>query len=562
MKNTFKTLVSCLAAFLFLSPIYVFAATGKQAMVATADPRATRAALDVLNAGGSAADAAIAAQWVLNVVEPQSSGLGGGGFFIYYEAKTGRIYALDGREKAPASAKPDMFLDEKGKPLPFFPDRMTGGLAVGVPGTLKLLKEVHESFGSGELTFANLFLPAIPYAEQGIEVNERLAGMIASQADRLGRFEASRKIFFDEQNQPLAAGSVLVQKDLAETFRQIGNYGIGLFYEGDIARDIVETVRNASFHPGGMTEKDLFFYNVIRREAIQGRYRGYDIFSMAPPSSGGSTLIEMLNILERFDMKHLKPGDGAFVLSEVQRLAFRDRNRLIGDPEFSQIDLTEVLSPGYAEKQAEIILQSWRKGRGEPEDNRKAEGAHTSHISIADKDGNLACFTTTIEHTFGSAMVVPGRGFILNNELTDFDAEPYTSEGKLHPNAPGPGKRPRSSMTPTLVFKEGKPLLVLGSPGGSTIIGTVFNLIVNIIDHGMTPAQALKAPKLINRDGPVEVELLLFQDESLRSALGRRGLLVENKAPFGNAQVIFMDPDSGLLQGESDPRGEGSAEGY
>ena len=539
----------------------VYGATGKNAMVATAHSLATDAALEVLRQGGNAVDAAVAAQWVLNAAEPFSSGIGGGGFFLYYEAASKRIYAFDGRERAPEATVPTLYLDEKGEVLPYIPDRVTGGHSVGVPGTLKLLKTVHERFGSELFFFASLFEPAIAVAENGFSVSARFSKYLGEQQERLGLFEASRKIFFKENGQILQTGDLLIQPDLAQTFRLIQREGIRVFYEGEIAEDIMNCVRNAPYRPGRMALSDLLYYEVIGREAIHGNYRGYDIFSMGPPSSGGTTLVETLQILEQFDLQSLGRGrDFAHVFSESQKLAFQDRNTYLGDPDFSEIPLFKILSKDFAKKrfrQIKIDQVLPPTGTGP-----NLSGAHTSHISIVDLAGNMVAYTTTIEHVFGSAMVVPGRGFLLNNELSDFDAMPWREEKQMRPNAPESEKRPLSSMTPTFVFHEGKPLLIVGSPGGSTIIGTVLNILVNVVDFKMGLAEALGAPRIINRDGAVELEEELFNRPNLREFLEKKGHVVESNSFFGNAQAIYFDPQSDVIIGESDPRGEGQSAGF
>ena len=537
------------------------AVRASKAMVATAQPLATAAALDVLKKGGNAADAAIAAQWVLNVVEPQSSGLGGGGFFLFYDAKTKRVYCLDGRETAPHDATADMFLDQNGQPFPFFPTRNTGGLPVGVPGTLRLLKMAHERFSNKQMSFESLFQPAIDIAEKGVLVSSRLSRMIDGQKERLRLFPESKRIFLNGDGQALEPGTLLQQIDLAKTFKLLQEKGLSFFYEGELADAIVNAVRFAPFHPGRLTRQDLFYYTVKERDGVYGRYRGYDLLSMGPPSSGGVTLFEALNILSNFDLGRMsRKGYFAHVFSEAQKLAFQDRNVYLGDPDFSKIPLSYLLSENLAREQfSKIQANSIVPIKGGVVTD---PGAHTSHISIVDEEGNMVAFTTTIEHIFGSAMIVPGYGFFLNNELTDFDAGPFPPKDALPPNAAGPEKRPRSSMTPLFVFKDGKPFLAAGSPGGSTIIVTMLNILVNMLDFHMSVENAVKEPKIMNRDGATELETALFVQTKLRDSLTARGHTVVRNAFYGNAQVIEFDAENGVLVGVSDPRGEGKAEGY
>lgn len=530
-------------------------------MVATAHPLATEAAVKILKQGGNAVDAAIAAQWVLNVVEPHSSGIGGGGFFLYYEAATRKVIAVDGREKAPAGLSPELYLDAEGKAIPYIPDRITGGHSVGIPGTLKLLKTVHDRFSSGQFIFSSLFDQAIEIAEKGFLVSPHLARIIASQQDRLKLFEDSRKVFLDAEDRPLLAGTLLIQKDLAQTFRLVRDKGVGAFYEGEIADDIVSAIRQAPYRPGVIKKEDLFYYDVTVRDAVFGRYRGFDVFSMGPPSSGGVTLIEILNILKNFDVRAME-GTLAFVhiFSEAQKLAFQDRNEFLSDPDFVKMPVHELLSDDYARERSQMIALDRTLMPGQrPSTDIKT---HTSHISIVDQEGNMVSYTTTIEHMFGSAMIVPGRGFFLNNELSDFDPYPLHEDGAPRANAPHPGKRPRSSMTPVLVFREGQPFLIAGSPGGSTIIGTMANLLVNMIDFQLPVEAALRESKIINRDGAVELETKWFQNQELVEALRELGHEVEKNSYFGNAQTIARDQAAGIWVGASDPRGEGLAKGY
>lgn len=553
--------------FFFVLTLFHFpaqAALGRKAMVVTADPHATRAAYEVLQRGGNAVDAAIAAQWVLNVVEPGSSGIGGGGFFLYYDAAAKQVHFFDGREKAPGNAFPEMFLDKHKKPYRFYPDAITGGLPVGVPGTLKLLSEVYNHYGSKQFSFGDLFIPAIELAESGFPVSERLSRYIAQERKRLKKFESSRKIFLNKKGKAWKPGDILIQQDLAKTFRLIQQQGISVFYEGEIARAIVKAVREAPFHPGNMTLEDLLYYKAERRDPVHSTYRGYDLFSAPPPSSGGITLFETLNILEHFPMHDYgRTPDGIHLFSEAQKLAFRDRNLTIGDPDFVKDSMEKLLSKSWAEKRAQEIKMREAIPSAEAASRPlKLENTHTSHISIVDEQGNMAAFTTTIEYIFGSGLVVPGYGIVLNNELTDFDLMPRNEKGELVPNAPESDKRPRSSMTPTLIFKEGKPFMIAGSPGGSKIIGTVLNVIVGVIDFGQTLEDAMKAPRVINRDGPIEMEPEFLNNPFLTRELQRWGHPIWDAGVLGNVQAIHFDEDEGFIYGESDPRADGEAMGY
>jgi len=544
--------------FLFPSPASAVSYS-RQAMVATANSKATQAALQVLEEGGNAVDAAIAAQWVLNVVEPSGSGLGGGGFFVYYDSDSRRVYAFDGREKAPAKASPDMFLDASGKPYEFWPNRISGGLPVGVPGTLKLLETVHKRFGSDHFSFGALFAPAIKLADEGFVISDQLARYLESEAPRLALFPDSRRIYFDTEGKPLSAGAILKQPDLAATFREIAREGPHVFYDGEIAEDIVKAVTTAPFHSGRMTRQDLRTYEIKEREALRGTYRGYEIWSMPPPSSGGSTVLEALKIFEAFSLGSLSLEQRMSIFGQAQGLAFQDRNRYLGDPDVVSIPLERLLSEQNTNRQAAKIARDPTQPAPRLGAGPVAEGVHTSHLSIVDNRGNMVAFTTTIEHMFGSGIVVPGRGFFLNNELTDFDAEPRDEKGRLTANAPGPGKRPRSSMSPVLVFKEGVPVLAVGSPGGSKIIGAVLNVLVNLLDYNLPLEQALAAPRMINRDGAFELEDGLMANRELVRYLQRQGFEVKRSSVIGNVQAVLIR--KGTLLGASDPRGEGQAAG-
>lgn len=555
-------------------------------MVVTSHPAATEGALEILRSGGNAVDGAIVAQWILNVVEPQSSGIGGGGFFLYYDAKNKSVHTFDGREKAPIRAPPEMFLDESGDPLPSYPDQMTGGLAVGVPGTLRLLKEVHRRFGSEKYRFEELFIPAIRLAEGGAPVSKSLAEAIQKEEARLKLFKASREIFFHPNGEPFKEGEILYQPDLAKTFETIRRKGVGAFYEGEIARAIAKAVAEDSIRPGFLQRFDLQFYKVIEREPIHGTYRGYDIFSVGPPSSGGVALIQTLNILENFSLVFYGASADSFHLAiEAQKIAFEDREEFIGDPDFVQIPLERLLSKDDAKKKAEKIkFDEARQPESLMEETTLSSQGNTSHISIWDSGGNIVSYTTTIEHVFGSALVVPEWGFVLNNELTDFDAVPRVPykiasalapqgsllhsamptrmKAKLKPNAPEPEKRPRSSMCPIIVFRSSQPVLVAGSPGGSLIIPTVQGLLMCYVDFRLPPEDVLAAPRFAARGSPVEAEGVFLEDTETINSLRLRGHTFKSRPDFGNAQVIFYDPKTNLLTGVSDPRGIGEAQGY
>jgi len=546
-------------------------------MVSSAHPAATQAGLEILKAGGNAVDAAIAVQAVLNVVEPQSSGIGGGCLLLFYDRSAKEVVALDGREEAPASAFPEMFLDAGKNPVPFYPDRITGGKAAGVPGCLKTLHKMWLRCGSGEILWEDLFKRAIEIAEEGFSVSPRLAEAISGEQDRLKLFRASRALFFSEDGTPKREKEILTAPELAQTFRLVAEKGPSVFYEGAIAEDIVRAVNSSPVNPGKMTLEDLKEYEAPFRSPLKGKYRGLDVYTVPSPSAGGISLLESLNILESFDPASMEREGAEFIrlFSEIQRVVFQDRSHFLGDSDFTDVPAEKLLSGEWAlEKRGELRLADAPAAEA-PEAHGNTT---TSHISIVDGNGNVLSMTTTIEHIFGCGMVVPGRGFILNNELTDFDAIPWLED---HPETPAPnrpegkrsarktsldipksagGKRPSSSMTPVILFENGAPVIALGSPGGTQITSIVLNVLVNLLDFKMNPQDAMAAPRILYRKGPLELEENFFKNEALIGELKRTGYEITSRKPFGNAQLIVLR--DGRMDGAADPRGEGKAEGF
>ena len=429
-------------------------------------------------------------------------------------------------------------------------------------------------------------MPAIQFARGGIPVSRRLAEAIQEEAPRLKLFEASREIFFHPDREPFKKDEILYQKDLAKTFETLTEKGIGVFYEGEIARALTHAVQEAPVHPGYLQRFDLQFYDVIEREPLHGNYRGYDIFTMGPPSSGGVALLEALNILENFSLIFFGPSADSFHLAmEAQKFAFEDRAQFLGDPDFVKIPLDKILSKETARKKArEIKFDEARQVDSLVEEASLAAQGNTSHISIRDSEGNMVSYTTTIEHVFGSGMVVPGWGLVLNNELTDFDARPRLPsrllngmapkgsllnsslpeqvKGKLKPNAPGSEKRPRSSMCPIIVFRNGLPFLIAGSPGGSLIIPTVQEIVMYLVDFRLPPEQVMSAPRFSARGSQIEAEAVFLEDAEVIQSLKKRGHFFTLHKPFGNAQAIFFDGKTDSFTGVSDPRGDGQAKGF
>lgn len=481
-------------------------------MVAAAHPLATVAGHDILLAGGSAADAAVAVQMVLNLVEPQSSGIGGGAFALYWNAALGELTSWDGRETAPAAAGPDYWLGADGAPLGFF-DAVPGGRSVGVPGTLKLMEVLHARYG--RLPWADLFAPAIRLAEEGFPVSQRLAASIAEAAeDGLADFPAARAYFFHPDGTPLAEGEFLNNPAFARTLRLIAAEGSAPLYEGAIARDIVAATRTSPENPGLLALADLESYEVKERPPVCLPYRVWRVCGMGPPSSGALTVGQILGILSNWDLSSMGLGPEALHLYiEASKLAFADRGLYMADSDF--VDMPEgLLDPAYLKARAGLIDETAampEAAPGEPpwdEATLRAPGLSapehgTSHFVIVDGFGDAISTTTTIEQGFGSRVMT--GGFLLNNELTDFSFVAEENGAPVANRVEG-GKRPRSSMSPTIVMQEGKPMLLIGSPGGSRIIPYVAQSLIGILDFGLDPQVAIDRPHIANRNGVTDIE--------------------------------------------------------
>ena len=539
----------------------------KHWMVGAANPHAVEAGYRILQRGGNAVDAAIAVQLVLGLVEPQSSGLGGGAFLLLHDGKGNRLIAYDGRETAPAAAKPDRFMKD-GAPMAFH-DAVVGGKSVGVPGTVRLLETVHKKHG--RMPWAELFAPAIALAEQGFAVSPRLHALLA--ADRHITQVRAREYFFGADGKPLPVGTLLKNPAYAETLRRIATGGADSFYRGEIARDIVDTANSQGTNPGDLTLADLAGYRVQVRAAICDTYRGFRVCGVPLPSSGGVTVLQMLKMLEPYDLRAMGPASfwSVHFFSEAGRLAFADRDVYEADPAF-YTPPSGLLDPAYLrERSALIKADSSMKSAapGNPPERRVAqkkvalgrgsalEFPSTSHISIVDKYGNALAMTTTIEDGFGSRLMTRG-GFLLNNELTDFSFVP-TDHGKPVANRVEGGKRPRSAMSPTIVYdKAGRVAIVTGSAGGSAIINYVAKTLVAIIDWDLDPQAALALPNFGSRNGPTELERntgVAALEPKLR-AIGAQ-VWVASQTSGGQAIVRAK---SGWIGG-ADPRREGVVRG-
>lgn len=501
-----------LFALIAVLPAHAFETPAQKHMIAAANPYATEAGLDILRAGGSAVDAAIAAQMVLTLVEPESSGIGGGAFMLVYDRKTGRITSFDGRETAPASARPDMFLDASGKPRPHF-EAIPGGLSVGVPGDIAMFEMAHKKYG--RLPWARLFDSAIRLSENGFKVSGKLAEEIRA-FPQMAKMPDFRAYFYHADGTPIAEGEILKNPELAKTLRLIAKDGAGVFYSGEIAQAIVGKVNNAPVNRAVMTLADLANYRAVERPPVCGLYRVYKICSMGPPSSGGVAILQILGMLEHFDKTQLQPNSlsAVHLVSQAERLAFADRAKYLGDPDVIDVPVSGLLDRAYLAGRSKLIDEKRDMGTALPGNpprkhadyapQRTPQLPGTSHLSIVDDRGQVVSMTTTIEFAFGSQMMV--GGFFLNNELTDFSFEPVRDD-KPVANAPGPGKRPMSAMSPTIVFKpDGSFWIATGSPGGPVIIPYVVQSLVALIDGGLTPQQAASLPHHANLNGPTLLE--------------------------------------------------------
>ncbi len=534
------------------------------AMVAAANPLAVKAGVDVLAAGGTAADAAVAVQMMLNLVEPQSSGIGGGAFMLYWDATAKELRTFDGREKAPASATPAYFQNANGEPLKFW-DAVVGGRSVGVPGTLKLLEHVHKKYGNQQ--WMDLLEPTIATARQGFKVSPRLASSIKSAQERkLDLFEPAKSYFFNKDGTPLKAGSYLTNDDFARALRHIGRLGSAPFYTGKIAEDIAQAVKTNT-NPGELTLDDLAGYEVIERQPVCAPYRSYSVCGMGPPTSGGLTMAQILSLLSNHDLPAMGPSVNAWHLFiEAAKLAYADRGMYMADTDFVKMP-TGLLDKAYMMQRAALIDPTVAMPKAEagipPDESAykfspdlQPERVGTSHFSIVDQFGNIVSMTTTIETGFGSRVMT--NGFLLNNELTDFSFTDM-KDGKPIANRVEGGKRPRSSMSPTIVFKDGAPVLAIGSPGGSRIINYVTQKVIAILDWEMDLQQALDLPHVVNRNGNTDLEERTAATD-YQQALEELGHTVKVRPLNSGLHAIAIK--DGKLHGAADSRREGIAAGF
>jgi gamma-glutamyltranspeptidase/glutathione hydrolase len=530
-------------------------ASGSGGAVATISEHASHAAMAILNKGGNAIDAAVAAAATLGVTDPFSCGLGGGGFMVIYLAKDKRVITIDHRETAPRSFTPTVFspggkeMDEE--------TAIASGMSVGVPGTVR---GWHDALGRyGTMSFKQVLAPAIDVASKGFTINPTFHQLTAENTNKFKLFSSTSALYLKD-GKPLQPGTLMRNPDMARAYREIAAHGQKAFYEGKMAQAIVNAVNappmagGAKVRPGNMTLADLADYESRIRQPVHTSYRGYELYGMPLPSSGGITIGEALNILEGFDLKSMPRAKAEHLYLEASRLAFADRNAYLGDPEYVDVPVDGLLSKDYAATRRALIRPDSAADKAEAGDPFKfqndpsyplrpaarmlQESAHTTHLTVSDKEGNIVAYTFTIEAWGGSGIVVPGYGFILNNEMTDFDFS------GPHPNIPEPGKRPRSSMAPTIAFKDGKPAFTIGSPGGSTIITTVLQSIFNYIDLGMPMDQAVNAPRISERNrAEVSIEPGFMGSEQAM-ALEKFGHHWDAKAEeIGATNAIVFNPD-------------------
>jgi gamma-glutamyltranspeptidase/glutathione hydrolase len=548
-----------------------FVATSRQGMVVTAGDQASAAGIAMLRRGGNAVDAAVAASFAISVIRPQSTGIGGGGFFLLYLAKKTETVAIDFRERAPLRASRDMFVRE-GKAVPEL--SRNGPLAVAVPGLVAGLVEVQKKYGA--LPLKEVMAPAIRLAEEGFPIYPQLAGAIGYRAKLLGDSPTTRAIYFRE-DRPLGEGELLVQKDLARTLRGIAKKGKAAFYKGRVARAIVDEMKARG---GLITQADLDAYHVISRTPLSSSFQGAQIHAMPPPSSGGVLIQQMLNVLTGFPLKDfgVHTPKSIHLLTETMRLAFRDRARYLGDPDFVQVPTNMLASADYATiLRAKIDLTKATPSDTIPaKEPAKTESTSTTHISIMDREGNAVATTQTVNLYFGSGVMAPGTGVMLNDEMDDFSAQvndpnAFGLIGQNDANTIAPRKTPLSSMSPTIVTRDGKVILVTGSPGGSRIISATLQILLNVLAQGMSLPEAMFAPRIHHQWFPDELLVEAKkgnEPEGLAEALrqlGHKVTLVEDKGdgrtPFGNVQALHVDVSSGVITGVSDPRGDGRPRG-
>jgi gamma-glutamyltranspeptidase/glutathione hydrolase len=537
-------------------------------MVVAQESRAARIGIEILDRGGNAVDAAVAVGFALAVTYPRAGNIGGGGVMVIHLAKANRDTTIDYRETAPAAATATLFLDAKGNPDPA--KSRDSALSVGVPGTVAGLALAHRKYGSGKLSLAELIAPALGLARNGVDIVDDIADSLPRAQARFARWPSSAPIFLNSDGSVLEPGETLLQPDLAATLATIARDGPRAFYEGPIATRIADAVQKAG---GIMTADDLKDYRAIERAVVRGSYRGYDIVSMPPPSSGGVALIEMLNILEGYDLAKLGRGEESLhTMIEAMKRAYADRAVFMGDPDAVKMPVAGLISKRYAAAlRASIGDKSTPAADIRPGKPAEYEGKNTTHFSVIDRDGNAVSNTYTLNFSYGLGLVADGTGVLLNNELDDFTAKPGAANAYdlvgFAANLPGPGKRPLSSMTPTIVLKDGKPFLITGAPGGSRIISAALEVITNVIDFHMPIDQAVSAPRLHNQWQPDEVFVEPGFAPDVLDDLKARGHTIVATEPYSAANSIAVVPKTEFTPqgyvGAADTRTRGAlAAGY
>lgn len=524
-------------------------------MVSAQEHLAAAIGRDIMAKGGNAVDAGVAVAFALAVTLPRAGNIGGGGFMLVHDAKTGQTHAIDYREMAPAGASRDMFLNEAGEPDS--DKSLYSGASSGVPGTVAGMKLALDKYGTME--WADVIAPAIKLAEEGFTVTPELADSIEAERQYLTKYPATTRIFFKEDSTVWKPGETLVQADLAKTLKKIAAEGPDGFYKGEVAEAISKAVQADG---GLITPEDMAAYKVMEREPVKGTYRGYDIVSMPPPSSGGVHLIQILNTLEGYPIGALgqNSAETIHLMAETMKLAYADRSEYLGDPDFVDVPVAALTSKEYAADMRDKISADFARPAAQiaPADLAPYESDQTTHFSVVDKDGNAVSNTYTINFNYGSGLVADGTGVLMNNEMDDFSAKPGTPNGfgliGGDANAIQAGKRPLSSMTPTIVLKDGKVWLVTGSPGGARIITTVLQVVMNMIDHGMNVAEASTAPRVHHQWLPDELRVEEGLSLDTIRLLQAKGHSIALKDAMGSTQSIMRDPATGALYGASDPR--------
>ena len=526
--------------------------TATHAMVASAHPIASSVGINILKQGGNAVDAAIATAFALSIAEPNASGIGGGGFMIIKMSDHSEAIMIDYREMAPKKATPEFYY----KTASSFKEltRADNSTSIGIPGLASCAELALEKYGS--MTMKQVLAPSIKLCRKGIIVSDKLNGMISDNYEKILKYQATSAIYLSE-SLPLEPGSVLKNTDLAATFEKIANHGAKIFYEGEIARAIVTAINQQ----GGIFElSDLKSYQAKLRKPVIGNYRGYQIISSAPPSGGGTHLAELLNIMESFNVKSMGHNSVQFIhaFAEAMKMVYADKAAYAADPDFFDVPVDSLIAKKHAKKLHHFINMKQATFDYSPPVFKVTESNSTSHLSVVDEQGNIVALTQSINSFFGSGVVVPGTGILLNNHLSDFDAEPD------RPNSIAPHKRPTSSIAPTIILKNGKPFMTLGTPGGTRIISALAQIIMNVIDFNMSIDEAIEAPrvhclkKILHLEGRIA--------ENVRAKLEKMGHTIKVRSDFdnyfGGAQAILIDPETGILYGGADSRRDGIALGY